>query len=1030
MVQKYDDLGTSPLKLYWNAKLQDHLLVASETSHRFALQNGYTLIRTVGMVYNKEITGGIPLHLMFSTANNDHVLTAAVGELPLHLKGYKLKGIEGWIPSVATGGIPLRTYWCEDRRDSLGVADAETAKEIANPSNGKYVIKRIEGRILPTSMSPRMSPRSVSLSPSASPPRSSTGYQSSVTKAIRPTAAAPKQWSKAMPQELHDFDKMPKEELRILEKATITIQRIFRGHQVRTTFGQFKLKPLWGNVLSKAIEHDAAAKKMNQLSSALNGLNESLLTLGADAESVAALKGLSTSVREQYQAEIKSTLDKREAARARMNSVVEEKNRGSFLNVFRDVSQKVLQFIGLLHGQDIDEQLDSQQTAWQTEPVFKFIVEGNFDGLITVVSQDESKMRLRDHLGAPPLCVCLLLNTDIHLKMARWLLKRQPSLAEDTYTNDFFKGECALHFTIIHRDIEMSRLLLEAHPEGLLQRATGEFFQDRITGTYFGEWPLMFAISSNQPEMVLMFLDFAEKRLNKSRCEMLDDRDSDLNTVLHMCVWHNLPEMYEFIEQLCKQKPQPAFYECGLTQCINKDGLTPFSMAAKLGHEEIFAHLLESNTQVAWKYGPHSYRAVFIDEIEPAVGSDRPSILQLLVDLEHKDLLALPLIRNFLTQKWNTYVRKIFLSRILMVAFYVFAFVIAGFKERGVQTKGVPAVSYESFQDFISSFQEMILWELSYMVSSVWIFVERLADFVVFTGALWKGKKELGELNEGGIQGYFGVKGSMLLENILSCSCCLMTLSSYILRVYESDLEDLCGAASALLLWSYVLWLMLGFKQTGPFIIMIWKMLSTDMVQFFTIFVVFAMGFTQAFHMILNTDPENPYIFFSSLRTSVEVLLGEVSLDVDEKVTNYPIVAYVMMVVYVILVTILLLNLLVAMMSTTYSEIQDEADVIWNMEFSRLILSLESEMTTQEKLRTKWWTIVEGRRCFMLPMLTEEGKHEFWKEWEPDWDQAYRMGNAPLGWSPPGRHKHHSTDYDDLGLRGGSTPREKRHIRS
>ena len=539
----------------------------------------------------------------------------------------------------------------------------------------------------------------------------------------------------------------------------------------------------------------------------------------------------------------------------------------------------------------------------------------------------------------------------------------------------------------------------------------------------------MFAVATNQPDMVIFLLDFAEKRLGKKRHEMLDLRDTDANTILHIAVWHNLPKMYEFLEMYCKMEPQPSFYECGLTSCYNKDGLTPFTLAAERGHFEIFSHLLEANTQVTWKYGPHSYRAVFIDEIEPSGLTDgKPAILQILVDNNHLKLLSLPLIRNFLNQKWDSYVKRVFLKRIAMVSFYVICFMIAGFKERSPPS-GCFAEVYTEFEEISVDPTAIYYKPVAFVAKAMqaatmpglfpnfvqcestafftfrgwWNLTERIADALVLAGALWKGSREVGEMTEGGLKGYFGVKGSMLLENILSSSFCLFTCLGYLLRTLHSDLENLSGALAALLLWSYVLWLMLGFKQTGPLIIMIWKMLMSDMLQFLAIFLTFQIGFTQAFYLVLDTEKEghgdDKALFFTHMRRSFEVLLGEVSLDITAEDTTYPMIAYFLMVVYVILVTILLLNLLIAMMSTTYSEIQEEADTIWNMEFSRMILSLESELTSREKQRYKWWSIVEGRRCFMLPMLTEEGKKEYWG-YRPNWEGISKSAKGPAGWYP------------------------------
>ena len=36
-----------------------------------------------------------------------------------------------------------------------------------------------------------------------------------------------------------------------------------------------------------------------------------------------------------------------------------------------------------------------------------------------------------------------------------------------------------------------------------------------------------------------------------------------------------------------------------------------------------------------------------------------------------------------------------------------------------------------------------------------------------------------------------------------------------------------------------------GFKLVGPFVVMIYKMIRTDLIRFFTIYLIFVVGFSQ-----------------------------------------------------------------------------------------------------------------------------------------------------------------------------------------
>lgn len=106
--------------------------------------------------------------------------------------------------------------------------------------------------------------------------------------------------------------------------------------------------------------------------------------------------------------------------------------------------------------------------------------------------------------------------------------------------------------------------------------------------------------------------------------------DTDGNTILHLLVIHNLPEIYIKFKKhwqevqrtvsdasseekviLCpKQKKTPLWKYC------NKDGLTPLTLAAKLGATDMFSFLLDERKMVQWRYGPVSCVLYPLDEID------------------------------------------------------------------------------------------------------------------------------------------------------------------------------------------------------------------------------------------------------------------------------------------------------------------------------------------------------------------------------------------------------------------------------
>lgn len=53
-----------------------------------------------------------------------------------------------------------------------------------------------------------------------------------------------------------------------------------------------------------------------------------------------------------------------------------------------------------------------------------------------------------------------------------------------------------------------------------------------------------------------------------------------------------------------------------------------------------------------------------------------------------------------------------------------------------------------------------------------------------------------------------------------------------------------------------------GFKTVGPFVVMIYRMVVGDLLRFVCIYMVFVMGFSQAYYIIFltfdNSEEENP----------------------------------------------------------------------------------------------------------------------------------------------------------------------------
>lgn len=130
------------------------------------------------------------------------------------------------------------------------------------------------------------------------------------------------------------------------------------------------------------------------------------------------------------------------------------------------------------------------------------------------------------------------------------------------------------------------------------------------------------------------------------------------------------------------------------------------------------------------------------------------------------------------------------------------------------------------------------------------------------------------------------------------------------LRLFGSSYADIPLAIASLCAWIYMLFFLLGFRMTGPFIVMMYKMLMVDVSRFSVLVMVFFFGFTQSLYVVFDDDGLSA--FFLRLKALFLAMLGD--FDFQEYATSrFPMVTVSLLVVFVILVPIMLLNILVAM---------------------------------------------------------------------------------------------------------------------
>jgi len=172
--------------------------------------------------------------------------------------------------------------------------------------------------------------------------------------------------------------------------------------------------------------------------------------------------------------------------------------------------------------------------------------------------------------------------------------------------------------------------------------------------------------------------------------------------------------------------------------------------------------------------------------------------------------------------------------------------------------------------------------------------------------------------------------------------------------------------------------LLLGFRLTGPIIIMIYKIYSRDVVRFLSVYFCVLLGFVGAFYVLSTSDApsdEGFDVFSERLKLTFLVMLNIWDFDsfLDAIDPRYTFLAVILLLLHILTITIMLLNLLIAMMGDTFGQTKDDADKIWHMSYADIIVSLESEMTKKEwdDPKKKYWLDIDGRRWLQLEEVND-----------------------------------------------------------
>ncbi|XP_065428997.1 integrin alpha-E isoform X7 [Chrysemys picta bellii] len=554
-------------------------------------------------------------------------------------------------------------------------------------------------------------------------------------------------------------------------------------------------------------------------------------------------------------------------------------------------------------------------------------------------------------------------------------------------TNSYYAGQTALHIAIEKRHLDLVKLLVENGAD-VHARAHGEFFRKKKGGVcfYFGELPLSLAACTNQFDVIKYLLD------NPYQKARLQEQDSLGNTVLHALVViaddtkQNTELVCKMYDEILKAgtKINPAEK---LEEIVNQAGLTPLKLAAKKGKVEIFRHILQreikdpeyrhlSRKFTEWTYGPVH---VSLYDLSSVDSYEKNSVLEILAESSDTPnrykMVVLEPLNKLLQHKWDSFAaRRFYLSFFCYFIFMAIFTVLAYHRPLQLQS---PFRAEFTAVGFLQLTGQIIVF-----LGGFYLIIAQILYFL----RRWRNLKNV--FSDGCIEVFLLLQAfSLLLSAVL----------------YIVGSEDYVPTMvfSLLLGWVNMLYYTRGFQWTGIYCVMIQKTILRDLLRFLMVYVIFLFGFAAALVTLTGDAPpasqntsvtpedgDKGHVVYSGLlSTSLELFkftIGMGDLEFQEHV-KFKYFVMLLLLLFVILTYILLLNMLIALMSETVTNVSGYSKSVWKLQRAIAILEIE-----------KSWLWCPRRRqrsgCFLSVSLDDKKDMRWcfrveeinWANWEKE----------------------------------------------
>lgn len=173
----------------------------------------------------------------------------------------------------------------------------------------------------------------------------------------------------------------------------------------------------------------------------------------------------------------------------------------------------------------------------------------------------------------------------------------------------------------------------------------------------------------------------------------------------------------------------------------------------------------------------------------------------------------------------------------------------------------------------------------------------------------------------------------------------LAILACIPLRIYgDKNTEEAILGFAVPGSWFLLMFFAGAVRLTGPFVTMIYSMITGDMLTFGIIYIIVLFGFSQSFYFLYKGFPSVKSTLYETYATTwmalFQITLG--NYDYQElSLTTYPGISKTVFALFMVFVPILLLNMLIAMMGNTYAHVIEQSEKEWMKQWAKIVIALE-----------------------------------------------------------------------------------------